>query len=190
MLIAIAIFSILVAICYSVLSQYIQVDEKIEQKSSQLQQLQKAFNILERDLRYVVDRGVRDEIGQNEPAFIVEYSNGIAGEILRFTTSRPGYEVNGLSELSRVAWYIDGEKLYRDRWSVLDRDSDSQSQSALVLADIQGYEIEQYSWSDSLGVQLFTPFSSEEIIPYGIKITLLFNDGFEYFRVIDMANGS
>jgi general secretion pathway protein J len=189
-LIVIGIFAVISMVSYTSLSQYINVSEKLEQNSLQIQRLQKAFTLLERDLRYMVNRPVRDEYGDAEDAFLIEYVNGLPGEQLRFTTVHPDYALPGLGQLQRVAWRIDNNELFRDSWPKLDRASESEPNSLKVLENVDSFDIEQFSWSDDLGLQQGTQFGEINFFPIGIRITMTMVDGKEYARLFDLANGT
>ena len=189
-LIVIGIFAVISMVSYTSLSQYINVSEKLEQNSLQIQRLQKAFTLLDRDLRYMINRPVRDEYGDVEDAFLIEYVNGLPGEQLRFTTVHPDYALPGLGRLQRVAWRIDNNELFRDSWPKLDRVSESEPNSLKVLENVDSFEIEQFSWSDDLGLQQGTQFGESNFFPVGVRITMAMVDGKEYARLFDLANGT
>jgi len=189
-LIVIGIFAVISMVSYSSLTQYITVSEKLEQNTLQIQRLQKTFTLLERDLRYMVNRPVRDEYGDVEDAFLIEYVNGLPGEQLRFTTLHPDYTLPGLGRLQRVAWRIDNNELYRDSWPTIDRVSESKPISLRVLDDVDSFDIEQFSWSDDLGLQQGTQFGETNFFPVGVRITMAMVSGMEYTRLFDLANGS
>ena len=62
-MVAVAIFGVISSICFAALSQYLKVREGIERSNREIQQLQRAFSLMERDLRFLVNRPVRDEYG-------------------------------------------------------------------------------------------------------------------------------
>lgn len=189
-LIVIGIFAVISAVSFATLTQYISVNEKLEKNAIETSRLQKAFTLLERDLRYMVDRTVRDEYGDTEGAFITNYANGFPGEQIRFTTIHPDYALPNSGRLQRVVWRLDNSELFRDNWNYLDRDLDSPLNSFKVLSDVSHMDVEQFRWTDTFGLQQGTQFTSEDQFPYAVRITLSLNDGKEYMRLFDLANGT
>ncbi len=189
-LIVVGIFAVLSSISFTTLSQYINATEKLAKNDQEVRRLQKTFTLLERDLRYLVPRSVRDEYSDTESAFLVNYANGLHGEQIRFTTIHPDYAIPGSGKLQRVAWRVDNNELYRDNWNALDRDSETELNSLLVMELVESLEVEQFSWSDDFGLQQGSQFDDENQFPFGIKLTLILTDGKTYERLFDLANGS
>ena len=88
-MIVIGIFAVISAVCYSALTQYISVTEKLEQKEQNQQKLQKLFTLMEKDFRYIVNRSVRDEYGDEEPAFELDRNSEINGEFVTIYNYSP-----------------------------------------------------------------------------------------------------
>jgi len=189
-LIVVGIFAIISAVSYSALSQYIRVSEKLELKQQQMQNLQRAFSLMERDFRYMVSRSVRDEYGNNEPAFLSEYANGLPGETVRFTTVLQDYELPEFGRLQRVAWRIDDSSLFRDNWKSLDRTEDDPVRSFTALTGVSAFEIVYFSWSDSSGIEITDFETGDEQIPFAIKVSIEMESGDQYYRLFDIANGT
>ena len=188
-LIAVAIFAVISMISYSTLSQYLIVRERLDENYQAVQRLQRSFTLLERDLRYISDRPVRDELGENEQAFMFENEYGLSGEILRLTTVLPDTANPGLSNLERVAWRLEDGELYRNVWQVLDREQDSEAKEYRVMSDIDSVEVILYSWSDELGLQQVDGNTLNGDVPFGIELLITMDDASTFRRVFDLANG-
>ena len=189
-LVVLGIFSVISIVSFTMLSQYLDTTERLEEKIHSLQRLQRTFTLLEKDLRYVIDRDTRISTGETEPAIIVEYSAGLPGEILRLTVSRAGFESGRAGTLRRVAWQLDNGSIYRSSWSTLDQSVDTEVPRVVLLRDIASVRIEQYIWSDDYGLQQYDSFGDEAAIPSGMRITVSTEDGREYVRLFDIVNGT
>jgi len=187
-MVAVGIFAVIATVCYATLSQYLKVSENLAASNTEIRQLQRTFTLIERDFRFMVNRPVRNEYGDNEAAFISE-SDSVDGEILRVTVSEPSSEIPGTTSLSRIGWRLVDGTLYRDRWRVLDRVQDSEPQSVLVLTGVAAVQLISYVWNDDEGVQpLFD--NSVNQLPYGAELIVQMDDEKEYRRLFDLANGS
>ena len=189
-LVVLGIFSVISIVSFTMLSQYLDTTERLEEKIHGLQRLQRTFTLLEKDLRYVIDRDTRISTGETEPAIIVEYSAGLPGEILRLTVSRAGFESARAGTLRRVAWQLDNGSIYRSSWNTLDQSVDTEVPRVVLLQDIASVRIDQYIWSDDYGLQQYDSFGDEAAIPSGMRITVSTEDGREYVRLFDIVNGT
>lgn len=189
-LVVLGIFSVISIVSFTMLSQYLDTTERLEEKMHGLQRLQRTFTLLEKDLRYVIDRDTRISTGETEPAIIVEYSAGLPGEILRLTVSRAGFESARTGTLRRVAWQLDNGSIYRSSWNTLDQSVDTEVPRVVLLQDIASVRIDQYIWSDDYGLQQYDSFGDEAAIPSGMRITVSTEEGHEFVRLFDIVNGT
>ena len=187
-LVAVGVFAVVSSISYATLSQYLRVREGVSQSNLDLRQLQRTFSLLERDLRFMVDRPVRDGFGDPEPAWLVN-GDSLDGELFRMTVSEPDFSVQGGTRLTRVAWRLVDGDLYRDAWSVLDRVQDSEPASRLVLRGVSDIGVLTYSWDRTQGVQ--QRFDGDSAgIPYAVELTVAMDDDRTFRRLFDLANGA
>lgn len=189
-LVVLGIFSVISIVSFTMLSQYLDTTERLEEKMHGLQRLQRTFTLLEKDLRYVIDRDTRISTGETEPAIIVEYSAGLPGEILRLTVSRAGFESARAGTLRRVAWQLDNGSIYRSSWNTLDQSVDTEVPRVVLLQHIASVRIDQYIWSDDYGLQQYDSFGDEAAIPSGMRITVSTEEGHEFVRLFDIVNGT
>ncbi|MGI9318528.1 MAG: type II secretion system minor pseudopilin GspJ [bacterium] len=187
-MVSVGVFAVIAMICYATLSQYLKVREGLEINYRELQLMQRTLTLLERDLRYMVNRPVRSEYGDNEVAFIGDIGS-VDGELFRITVSAPDIEVPGNTRLQRIAWRLVDGALYRDSWQVLDRVQDSEPRSRLVLRGVSRIDILHYQWTDSLGAQQL--FELEPgALPYATELLITMDDEKNYRRIFDLANGA
>ena len=131
LLVALAIFAVIAVMAYGGLSTVLQVHSHLEQQGTQLAHLQIAFTWLERDLEQIVDRPIRDEYGEKQPA--------IQGNLQQLELTRTGWRnpaQQSRSTLQRVAYHLEDKNLWRSYWQILDRAQDSRPLQVDLLSNI------------------------------------------------------
>ena len=112
LLVALSVFAFVSVMAYGGLRAVLDARDHTDRASRNLAELQMAFTLLGRDLEHVVARPVRDVYGDPQaPLRFNIYSDQPRLELVR-TSARAG--------LQRVAWEIEGDRLYRLYWTVLD----------------------------------------------------------------------
>lgn len=139
LLVAMAIFALLSVMAYAGLDSVLNTRRVLEQNMDRLSEIQKSMLFIRRDLSQIVDRGIRDQYGDFQPALSASALNvGLNTPIIEFTHS--GYS-NPLgarrSHLQRVAYHIKDNVLYRDSWQVLDRAQDSRPYQARLCRNVE-----------------------------------------------------
>ena len=185
----IGVFSVLAAVCYVTLTQYLNTSEALSARIEKVNKLDRMFSLLERDLRYAVDRPGRSESSGVEPAMILYNGRGIPGEIIRFTTMTPDYRSPGLANIQRVAWYEEDGALFRTSWEAVDLDDDTPSTTLKLLDGLESTTIEQFIWSETYGLQTQVDGVVDAIFPQGLKIDFSLDDGMVYSRIFDLFEG-
>tara|TARA_R110002072_G_scaffold247384_2_gene406577 strand:+ start:22340 stop:22996 length:657 start_codon:yes stop_codon:yes gene_type:complete len=150
-LIAMAITAFVSMIAYSSLSTVMTGVERTRESSDRIYELERAWMIISRDLRQFVDRPVRDEFGEPEPALT-------GGELSRFTLSftRTGWHNPGgypRSNLQRINYRLEDDGLWRDSYPVLDRAADTEPQSALLLEGVEEFQLTFLGVLEQLQIQ-------------------------------------
>jgi general secretion pathway protein J len=138
-LIALAITAFVSAIAYTSLSTTLLGVESTRATADRTYEINRAWMIITRDIRHFINRPVRDEFGQVEPALI-------GGPAARFTLSftRSGWHnpnENPRSNLQRVNYRVAEGALWRDSYPVLDRASDTEPREVKLLDDVEYLEI-------------------------------------------------
>lgn len=123
LLVALAVFSIMAALAYGGLNSIARTRGDLAQQESDFGNLMRAVGSLDRDLNAAVARPLRGAAGQTLPALI-----GAADhiELTRLGFANPQAEPR--SNLQRVFYELDGRKLERGRYAVLDRAANSTPQ--------------------------------------------------------------
>lgn len=145
-LVALGIFAIIGVIASQLLRQTIDVSDVLYNRGDRLVELQRAFNVLSRDLEQVIIRSVRDEYGDHIEALLIDTHGG-------FQFTRMGWS-NLLnkprSNLQRVEYLFVDDILIRRYWPVLDRADTTEPIDQELLTDI--YELE-FALIDSSGIE-------------------------------------
>ena len=150
LLVALSIFALLAAMAYGGLNTVMKSRQATDQQAQRLDQLQKAFFWLERDIEQSIDRAVRDDYGSPVAAMRgVEYGDYLL-ELTRSGWRNPAHRAR--SNLQRVAYGLREEKLLRYYWNVLDRAQDSKPMEVVLLDGVQKLELryldDQQKWHD------------------------------------------
>lgn len=139
LLVAISIFAVMSVMIFGGLSEVINVRTDTDRYTARLTELQLAFMHFSRDVRQAVNRPVRGEYGDELNAL---QSNDIGK--YRFELTRVGYpnpaRLNR-SDLQRVAYGVEDNKLYRYQWKVIDRAEDSKPFKIMLLDNIRAMNL-------------------------------------------------
>jgi general secretion pathway protein J len=149
-LIALAITAFVSMIAYTSLSSVLTGVERLRENTDRTYEINRAFMILSRDLRQFVNRPVRDEYGELEPALS-------GGSLARFDLSftRSGWHnPSGYprSNLQRVNYRLEEDGLWRDTYSVLDRTGSTEPEGVLLLAGVEELQLSFLGSLDQLQI--------------------------------------
>ncbi len=137
MLVALGVFAVIGVLSAQILGQMANINERTRARADRLVDLQRAVEIVRRDVQQLAHRYVRDELG--DPAPVIDLNQV---DLLHFT--RRGW-ANGRglprSELQRVAYRLEGDRLYRLFWPVLDRAGDTVPVEQLLLGGVETVEV-------------------------------------------------
>jgi len=151
-LIAVAIFSLVSTATFSMLQQTIKASDVFDDKASYLVELQRAQRLLQQDFSQVVARTVRDQYGDVLPAVMSEnMSWGTAIEVSR--TGRANPLGKPRSNVLRLRYFFDGEKVIRRTWKQLDRAPEAEYLDQVVLKSVKTWQVRflnsDKQWRDS-----------------------------------------
>ncbi|MEM9530617.1 MAG: type II secretion system minor pseudopilin GspJ [Pseudomonadota bacterium] len=144
--VALAIFASLAAIAYAGLSGTLRAREALDEDSDQRATVQRAVQLMTRDLRYPIERSVRDRYGDREPALI--------GTRRSLTLTRSGWanpSRRSRSQLQRVQYNLDRDGLARLSWPNLDRSPGSEPRVDRLLSDLSEFSFAYFhadQWLD------------------------------------------
>lgn len=141
-LVAMAITAIAAVIAYAGLDSAIRLSASAEEEMDRLQSLSRVLDIMGRDFRHIVPRNVRNASGNGfDPALVFNESANPVVEFSRNGWTNPHPEKFQRSQLQRVAYHLDQEKLIRYSWPVMDRYSDTKMQEAVVLEKVKKFAL-------------------------------------------------
>jgi general secretion pathway protein J len=136
MLVVFGVFAVIGVISSQIVGRVIDNQRTMSERGERLAEVQRAMQIIQRDVMQLVARPVRDQLGDPvEPLMIG--ADGLI-ELTRLGWRNPF----GLprSELQRVGYVTQDGDLYRAYWNVLDRTPDSEPVLQALLADVAQIE--------------------------------------------------
>jgi general secretion pathway protein J len=188
MLVALAVFAVLGVMASQLLARLVDVHDVASSRGQRLSDVQRAMQIMQRDIMQMSQRGVRDELG--DPLVHLRLGGDVAVEFTRRGWRNPLGQRR--SELQRVAYLVTDGVLYRYYWNVLDRAQDSQPIVQELLSDV---EILQISAVDASGNEHeFWPLigevaTDERARLVGIRVLLETTPFGEITRLWDVPHG-
>ena len=162
-LVALTVFAIIGVMSAQLLSQTVRSNESLTDRGQRLTDIHRAMHAIQRDIMQLTPRPVRDEFSGPGDQPLRALMIGTDGA-LEF--SRDGWR-NPLglprSEVQRVAYRWEDDKLIRGYWLVLDRAPDSEPIQQVVLEGVQ--QIEFFALDINANEYSFWPVigSSEEL---------------------------
>lgn len=167
-MVAMAITAVVTVMAYYGIDSAIRLSQAAEVEADYLSQVNRAFDVMTRDMRQMIGRQVREPSGLNkESALILDKNNE---EILRFSRvgwTNPEPVRFQRSQLQRVHYLYDGEKLIRRSWQMLDRYDDSKEQDVTLLEGVTALSIRVMQQPDisqlasgQLGANVFVNIAS------------------------------
>ena len=136
MLVAMAVFAVVGLISSRLVSEVLHHQEVSIIRGERLSDLQRAVQVLQRDVLAVANRGVRDQLGDPLPAMAIDPDGML--EMTRSGWRNP----LGLprAELQRVAYRLEDDTLHRIYWPVLDRTPDTEPVTQTLLEEVDSVE--------------------------------------------------
>ena len=135
-LVALFIFAVVGLISAQLLGRTVNAYELLDDRGQRLGQIHRAMLVVERDMLQFRNRPIRMAQGEPLPALMI-------GDEGALSMTRGGWR-NPLqrprSELQRVGYRIQDEKLVRAYWSVLDRRGDQEPISQTLLEGVEELE--------------------------------------------------
>lgn len=130
LLVAMAVFVVMAAMAYAGLHGVLETRRAVQQRSEVLAQWQNFTVTLNEDLQQALPRGVRDQLGGEQPAF----AGGNDQRLLSLTRSVADWSHSSLhGKRQRVEYHREADGIYRLVWPVLDRTQQSQARRRKVL---------------------------------------------------------
>lgn len=185
LMIALAVFALMVTLSYSSASMLMDANRNMQGKQAALQQLQRAWVMLERDVHQMVLRKANMGYGEKSPAVQALDDAGALLEFTRGGNPDMGWELRQegqmRSSLQRVRYVLEKGVLVRQSWNLIDR---ADSQEAVGLALLEGvkdvgirFMDERKEWRDEWP-------EGKTLLPAALEITLEHDNFGEMKRVL------
>lgn len=182
LLVAIAIFAVLSALGWKIFDYLIKVKDRNVMHEENLGQLQGAYQQIQRDTLQIVPISARNS-EEIEPALRLDNQ--------KLSFSKTGVTdplKQGLSPYERIEYVYNPQekKLYRLKYSNLNRNNSEQPLSSVLLADVDQYRIDALNpteldrWPNDM-------IKNEGQLPRGIKIKVTIRD-IEYEWIFSLLN--
>ena len=155
-MVAVAVFGVLGLISFQLIRYSADHSKDILDRGERLIDIQRAMDVMQRDIKQIVLRRIRNKAGDSEPYY------RLGGDDYDFEFTRAGWQnfrQERRSELQRVGYLFRNGSITRTYWPVLDRAENTAPQVQQLLERVQEYEItginvqgeEVSDWSDSFG---------------------------------------
>ncbi|MBS0486299.1 MAG: type II secretion system minor pseudopilin GspJ [Proteobacteria bacterium] len=165
LLVALAVFSIMAALAYGGLNSIARTRGELAQQESDFGNLMRVVGSLDRDLNGAIARPLRGAAGQVLPA-LIGASDHI--ELTRLGFANPQAEPR--SNLQRVFYELDGSKLERGRYAVLDRSANSTPQVDDLKVSVDDFRLRYFDAASGQWLDAWPPPQSKpEILPRAVQ---------------------
>ena len=145
LLIALSILAILIGVTFQSVQLLIESDRAMKDQQLALQQLQRAFMYIERDLRQIVPRPMNDGFAQ-QAAISVPANNTALLEFTKGGNPDLGWQLRKTgqmrSSLQRVMYQLEGKNLMRNTWNLVDHPSQEQPVAENLLSQVKALKVE------------------------------------------------
>ncbi len=136
MVIAVAIFAVMMVIAFPGLTHIAKVGDQVGQSNRRLSELQFALTYLNRDWTQVSSRKILDQYGDEKPHIMIE------DNVISFTHS--GWSnllQQKRSELQRVQYFVKENQLIRQYWVSLDQAPAEEPVSTVLIDGVESFAI-------------------------------------------------
>ncbi|WP_257265773.1 type II secretion system minor pseudopilin GspJ [Endozoicomonas sp. ONNA2] len=139
LMVAIVLFSMISTAAYKLFMSVTRAQEATQLVLDDLDKLQRAEIVLEKDLLQITRRPVRDERGIPQPALKAPGSGGTFMEFTRSGWQNPLKAAR--STLQRVAYALEDHQIIRYYWPTLDRAPDSAPVRQVVMSSVNSMKV-------------------------------------------------
>ena len=157
-IIAIAIFAVIGLTSFSIFDTVLQSDERSKSQSARMNELQKAFLIIERDINQISKRSMRLEGEVPSEMFLQTEENNLISEEIGLSFVRTGWTNPGYliprSEVQAVAYQLKDEVLERLHFNFVDAVIGTDPKVRPLITGVSNLSFEYYdgdSWQESIG---------------------------------------
>lgn len=181
MLVAVAVFAVASALAFGGLSALARARAELETSNTRLGRLQFTIGLIERDVRSIAARGVREGYGAARPA--------LDGTRDRLELTRHGY-ANALAlpraELERVRWVLQRGSVQRQRFAVLDRTPGTLPVEDALLDGVERLEFRYLADDGRELAQWPPPRAADDRPPRAVLVVLTLSGFGEIRRLLEL----
>lgn len=192
LVIAIAIFSLVVAAAYAALSQGLVVQDRLQEQRRFWQRFETVFNLLHTDLDQAVDLAPRGISRNGFDGY--EYGNsGGFGKVLEFTRRvNADFHAGPASPFLRVGYRLDDGGLYRRTWARPDQPYETGAVDNLLIEGVSEVRLRYLASADLWLARWPQPVNTEEPpgLPRAVEIIIELEDGGAYRWVFHVGPSS
>lgn len=198
-LIAMFITAIVGLMAFSGLDAAVNAIERNKEQSAQLDNLNRLFSVLGRDLRHTVARSIRDENGETQATFILTDEPRLS--FTRSAWFNPREKQIKRSEVQRLEYRLEENKLYRRTWYSLDRSDENAMVEAVLIDGVTNIRYQvlwqsgQNSGANKLGGRWLESWPDNslgtnlETVPFAIKLNIELEGLGEIERLYELNHG-
>ena len=184
LLVAMFLLAILGTAGFQMLFQITATRDRIDQQSVRLSELQRTFYWLAEDVTQIADREIRSAVDSKLSPLQFNLEGENLFELTRAGWANPAADVSPVrSNLQRVAYTLDEDKLIRQYWYHLDSIDEAPTRRRQMLT---GVESLSYRFLDRTGEwgESWPPSNSEDAgLPSAIEFTLELEDYGDVTRI-------
>ena len=192
MLFTIVIFALMYVVAVEFLSSAMNNRDTLSEGATELEDAQRAVTYLTLDFEQMIARPVRDPYGDPQPALI---GNDNYVEFTRLGWANP-FALRRRSEMQRVVYAFEDEKLYRRYWPVLDTNVATEFQEDVLLDGVADFKVRYLDQAQTgeVGWLEFWPEPAlantpvwQQRLPKSVEIDIEMEDGqtlHRYFRTV------
>lgn len=174
-LVALLIFSIFVGLTAAALNNALITRESVSGRAVKFIKVQNALTIMRRDFFQVINRTVRNEKNQVEPALFFSSNGDKTGITLTVAGMTNPNASQKRSELQRIGYFFKNGIFVRRSWQSLDRVNDNFS-DRILLSHVRTIKWEFVGQNNKF-YDRWPPLSGEiNSLPRGVKITIVFDN--------------
>ncbi len=189
-LVAIAIFAIVGIMAMVGYSELATQSDRLEASAGRTRSIQAAVARMSSDFATLEPRPVRQMLGQDfDPALLASAEGEDFIELTRSGWSNPA----GVPRptLQRVAYRLDEDKLYRDYWPVLDRTSNAEPVSVMLLDGVKEMSV-RYMGQDNDWKEQWPPLGysgpdARYVRPIAVEINIELEDWGKLQRIVEVS---
>lgn len=136
-LVTVAIFAMLYMVAVQFISGALESRDQLSEGATQLEDAQRAVTYLTLDFEQMIARPVRDPYGDPQPAIL---GRDDYVEFTRLGWANP-FHLRRRSEMQRVIYAFEDNKVYRRYWPVLDTNVATEYQEEVLLSHVEDFTV-------------------------------------------------